>query len=595
MPRYKGAARLEETSARRIASDLLDCLNRLCQTEDALNQINAGLNKDECSHMLTDRVPLESYSDTSWLQPLNLVLEGIPGLFLSPIHEALLLEYMHRCSQEEAELSSQARLKSLYLESGTQPNIELARENYWQTHQLAQSTGLLQPQLSPVPQLTHLLELLCQSKTLHLNLAPLVGLAASAVSPSIINEFKTVLTGMLPKMTKLTLLNLSSNSKSALPQLENSHLELIGKHCPNLDLLDVSYNRSINGEGLKHLVPNSSDPINHPGCVKLSRLFIFDTCIFEKDVAKCVASLPCLVYLGYKETGKVVKTLFKNANQCQLQLTHLDNRGSKNRRLVVTSLRCKKPVIEAISNLCPSVKNLKLRVTDDDVKCLACLEAVESVELMFHVGSISSPGVGTQYYLAARGPQLTTLALICNNMTLLILTAIAENCPNLTQLWFRSNHFLPGTQIETLPIERNYLTKLTHLYLRIGVNELYIVHNLPQDIIPFLVQNAPLKELILAIRSNVIKDSFIIDLIRGHRLSELEKVFLVVPGVNSLPGILNLTEQTVDYLINNCPNIKKIGNLLSWKLDSVFKEELMTSVTDMNWDLEIVDKKMTMR
>jgi hypothetical protein len=41
---------------------------------------------------------------------------------------------------------------------------------------------------------------------------------------------------------------------------------------------------------------------------------------------------------------------------------------------------------------------------------------------------------------------------------------------------------------------------------------------------------------------------------------------IVVPGLNSLPGILNLTAASMERILAACPNIRKIGNLLSWNL-----------------------------
>jgi hypothetical protein len=41
---------------------------------------------------------------------------------------------------------------------------------------------------------------------------------------------------------------------------------------------------------------------------------------------------------------------------------------------------------------------------------------------------------------------------------------------------------------------------------------------------------------------------------------------IVVPGLNSLYGILQLTATTLHHILTACPNIRKIGNLLSWKL-----------------------------
>ena len=75
------------------------------------------------------------------------------------------------------------------------------------------------------------------------------------------------------------------------------------------------------------------------------------------------------------------------------------------------------------------------------------------------------------------------------------------------------------------------------------------------------------QELILAVRSSTICDSYVCNiLLPACRPHQLEKVMIVVPGLNSLPGILNLTATTLERILSACPNLKKIGNLLSWKL-----------------------------
>ena len=94
-----------------------------------------------------------------------------------------------------------------------------------------------------------------------------------------------------------------------------------------------------------------------------------------------------------------------------LLLTHVDNLGSKARRLIASTLRCKKPVALAVTHLCPAVRNLKVRVADDDCNHLAGLERLEALELVYHVGSLGSPGPGTASLLETRSqtqfPKLT--------------------------------------------------------------------------------------------------------------------------------------------------------------------------------------------
>ena len=80
----------------------------------------------------------------------------------------------------------------------------------------------------------------------------------------------------------------------------------------------------------------------------------------------------------------------------------------------------------------------------------------------------------------------------------------------------------------------------------------------------YLLSNAKeLRELIVAIRSNVINDYYIQRLITECELFALEKIMIVVPGLNSLHGILKLKVNTVHALMHLCPNLTRLGNLLS--------------------------------
>ena len=51
-----------------------------------------------------------------------------------------------------------------------------------------------------------------------------------------------------------------------------------------------------------------------------------------------------------------------------------------------------------------------------------------------------------------RGTYLTSLALTCQNMSVITLKAIAEHCVKLQMLWYRSNHFTPNSQVFRLGI-----------------------------------------------------------------------------------------------------------------------------------------------
>eukprot|EP00090_Calanus_glacialis_P047559 TRINITY_DN9938_c0_g1_i3.p1 TRINITY_DN9938_c0_g1~~TRINITY_DN9938_c0_g1_i3.p1 ORF type:complete len:181 (-),score=53.86 TRINITY_DN9938_c0_g1_i3:29-571(-) len=180
-------------------------------------------------------------------------------------------------------------------------------------------------------------------------------------------------------------------------------------------------------------------------------------------------------------------------------------------------------------------------------------------------------------------------------MSMAMLVTIAENCPNLRQLWSRSNHLMAPYEDESIKKNHSYLTNLKVLYLRVGEGELSVT-SIPEYVLPYLLRNAKeLTELIIAIRSNVINDYYIQRLITDCELYELEKIMIVVPGLNSLPGILKLKVNTVHALMHHCPNLTKLGNLLSWDVDKEEALEVEQVVAEMNYNLEVVNKKMTMR
>ena len=70
---------------------------------------------------------------------------------------------------------------------------------------------------------------------------------------------------------------------------------------------------------------------------------------------------------------------------------------------------------------------------------------------------------------------------------------------------------------------------------------------------------------------------------------------IMVPGLNSRPGILKLKVNTAHSLMHLCPNLTKLGNLLSWDVDKEESLEVEQMVAELNYNIEVVNKKMTMR
>ena len=97
------------------------------------------------------------------------------------------------------------------------------------------------------------------------------------------------------------------------------------------------------------------------GCPELTQLWIFDCGLKDKDVTELVMGYPDLEYLGYKETGKVVKHLHA-AKGSLLKLTHLNSLGTRSRKLIPQGLRFKSSLIAKAITVCPNVENLKVRL-----------------------------------------------------------------------------------------------------------------------------------------------------------------------------------------------------------------------------------------
>ncbi len=106
-----------------------------------------------------------------------------------------------------------------------------------------------------------------------------------------------------------------------------------------------------------------------------------------------------------------------------------------------------------------------------------------------------------------------------------------------------------------------------------------------------------LKELILPMRAPaVLESAYMTDLLLECGLTGLEKVLLLVPGVNDTPGVLKLNVGFLEFLLDFCPSLRKVGNLLTW---TVTPEDCMRITASRDGggrrgDLELVHRIMTM-
>ena len=262
-------------------------------------------------------------------------------------------------------------------------------------------------------------------------------------------------------------------------------------------------------------------------------------------------------------------------------------------------------------------------MTDGDVEGLIPAQNLAQVELLYNAGARDSPQYGMTSLLEARGAGLTSVALVSKmlsmmnvkvrelassgysrfEVSLLPCKVIAENCPNLSQLWLRCNHFTnpdlasaPELSPFSPSIGHAHLRKLAVLYLRVGENN-YNTCNLHPYVFHYLLRNAgeALRELIVAARTSTLTDSFMRSLVTQHGLRGLEKLLFVVPGVNDIGGALALTTDFASFAIDFMPRLRKIGNLISWTVGPEDLHVIQQDCSMTNYDLEIVCRKMVMR
>ena len=452
-----------------------------------------------------------------------------------------------------------------------------------------------------IPRLGTVYSLLVFSNVSHLDFTNLIRLGT--LSSGAFNTFHIILAECLRRVPKLQHLNLRSpNSRTSLPSVTGDHLKILGRNCPNLRFLDISFNSGLRSEDLLNLVPEAEVCA---GCPALEILYLYD-CGFSDKIVKVLASkLTNLSALGFNEMGSVLKRLHKEnlERNCDrtLKLTHINHLGSKKRKTSLSSLRCKKIIIEAIQALCPQLTNLKARVQDADVEHLANLKYLDSVELLFNVGRPTSPALGSTAFFQIQGANLTSVALICSAISMVHIGTLGKHCPNLCSLWLRLNHFQVAKGCrddlpEDFSSNHNYFTSLRTLYFRVGENELALSF-VPHYVLPYILRNtgSTLRVLKLALRSYIINDEYICSLLTDCNLFHLENLLIVVPGQNNFAGVLSLTMQTVDFVLANCPGLKTLGNVLSW--DVTKSDEFMilqSQLKEDNSDLDLVCRYMVM-
>ncbi|XP_045607906.1 uncharacterized protein [Procambarus clarkii] len=399
-----------------------------------------------------------------------------------------------------------------------------------------------------------------------------------------LDKVELTLMKLLPSMTQLTQLNLSTHlNKITLPSCSSGILEILGRSCPNLTLLNLNSNNRVSGEGLLHLYPTD----NQPGCIKLEKLFIQDCSVDPEDVAMLIHFFPNLQIVGYKELGTSLQILKSQPKkfgrrrrrwQYCLKLTHVDNTSSR-------AQKCDGEIVDFVCETCPDIENLKVRVCDEDVEGLGNLAKLKHLELRFYTGVHHPIGRSTENYFKTHGCHLASLTIYCNRLHSNYVQIIAENCYNLTKLFLHANVSVVDRSLKN---SCNKLQKLEVLSLRLGHDEL-IMSPTACDLVFFLLREAHyLQELYLLVRSHAVHHGFITKLLVINKLSHLKMLIADVARRTLSVPMLELTIETAFLLIDTCPHLQLLGNLICWNVTPEEVAELQSVTKMRNYNLTVI-------
>ncbi|XP_069172157.1 uncharacterized protein [Procambarus clarkii] len=342
-------------------------------------------------------------------------------------------------------------------------------------------------------------------------------------------------------------------------------------------------NNRVSGEGLLHLYPTD----NQPGCIKLEKLFIQDCSVDPEDVAMLIHFFPNLQIVGYKELGTSLQILKSQPKkfgrrrrrwQYCLKLTHVDNTSSR-------AQKCDGEIVDFVCETCPDIENLKVRVCDEDVEGLGNLAKLKHLELRFYTGVHHPIGRSTENYFKTHGCHLASLTIYCNRLHSNYVQIIAENCYNLTKLFLHANVSVVDRSLKN---SCNKLQKLEVLSLRLGHDEL-IMSPTACDLVFFLLREAHyLQELYLLVRSHAVHHGFITKLLVINKLSHLKMLIADVARRTLSVPMLELTIETAFLLIDTCPHLQLLGNLICWNVTPEEVAELQSVTKMRNYNLTVI-------
>ncbi|KDR13388.1 uncharacterized protein LOC110835434 [Zootermopsis nevadensis] len=410
-----------------------------------------------------------------------------------------------------------------------------------------------------------------------------------------IGFFEYVIASELHSHGRLVKISLQMHGRDSDLQLCTDHtLELIGKNCPQLKSLNVSYSGHVRNEGLQYLVPCSESP----GCPLLEEIFVYKCAVSEIGVTNILRSLPNIRLIGYEKMVLCLLQLYEQMTRDgsplkeRLKLTHVENTSINLDR---SYMRFDKRVVDVVCTLCPHLYDLKVHVADEDVPTLEQFESLTSLELTYKIQRPASPGEGTEYFLRVRGAQLSSLAITCLVLHEKQIIMLGENCSNLKHLYLKCEWL----ELRHLELEHDdalskcKFFKLESLCFFTGKEPRH-VSEFPVRVVQCILRNTDrLEELKIFVNTPSITDVWMNELLSSVNTAVLKELMIALPGRYRKSTVIDLSMSSVNEIISRAPHLQKLGNLIFWNVRSKKVWKLKRKMEKLNFDLNIIIESMT--
>ncbi|KAK7865452.1 hypothetical protein R5R35_002330 [Gryllus longicercus] len=342
-----------------------------------------------------------------------------------------------------------------------------------------------------------------------------------------------------------------------------STMSMIGRTCSFLKLLDITGSR-INCMEFAHLLVYSAKTRNiniegvingtvdlplNPMCSTLEVLLLADTEVKVKGAALAVKMLPNLTSMGnFVHLAAGLKFLYgtKAKPPVPLKITQAKYYGPSHNKL------------RTLANCCPNLDTL-------NIGNYKHRELAPSLMTYKHLKNLTLENVEFEAFLACTTllPQLIDLKLTTNGIDV---GQLGMYCINLENLWLCGEPL----RIPSRPPNCQPFVKLKKLKMQCLASA---------ECVGYIVRHATGLKVIDLYRVKDLNDKVFAKWFQWNPLQYLETLMI---------RYADITRETINLLLENCPNLTRLGELGGWDIRSWERRRISDLVLRQNYKLHLV-------